>query len=303
MSSPIAYPFLRLSDAAISASSWKIACNDGDFSDAGDFLADWDHATSLRLVRTVRVDFDVASRDLEVDGQSLALVAALRVGTGPGRLPRAVISHFRLDLDETRPTAEFDLFLDGSALSTVLDLQLDLVLASPPGTAAPLSPFREGDRLWQDTARIRLEGEEPRFPIEIADLAALLGDGAAAGAPWYLHWSPRDWSRDFHGSMRLYLNARNKDLIAKVEAEDPDTLRALMADVMGQVCECLARDEEADVLAVSCEDGTLMAQALFWLQLAFPGLPLDHARSVLENRPGVFRAAFQAVAEQQGAAT
>jgi hypothetical protein len=215
-------------------------------------------------------------------------------------MPRSIIHQVRFDLDQAGPDVLFDLTVHGDRLSTILDLTIEILLASPSAKFAILSPQRSGDRLWKETVRMRLEGEEPRFPIEVADFDALLGRSAAARSPWYLHWSPRDWSRDFHGSMRLYLNRDHKDLIARVEAEDADLLRSLMADVMGQVCECLVRDTEAAGQLDGCEEGSLGRQARQWLALAFPRCDLDETRAIIENRPGEFRAAFQAVADIGG---
>ena len=190
------------------------------------------------------------------------------------------------------PEQIFD-FLPDWDYATPLRLQRSVRIHSD------LSPGRRGDRLWHDQTRVRLEGEEPRFPIEVADFQHLLGDSPAAHSPWYLHWSPQ-WTRDFHGSIRLYLNVDHRDLIARIESEDGDTLRFLMADVMGQVCECLVREDDPDSIIHNCDEGTLGAQAGHWLRQAFPGQGLSEARSILEKRPGVFRASFQAIAEVKG---
>lgn len=300
MSSRIAFPFRTLGSSAVEASPWSVALGDGELHEAGDFVSDWDYATPLRLSRRLKIRPDIAAADLEIEAGSLELAVSLRLGTGQGRMPRFIIRREWFPLDSARPELELDFWIDGNLLSNVLDLQTQIVLGANLTSAGELSPLRQGDRLWRDIKRVRLEGEEPRFPIEVADLRSLLGDTAAADSPWYLHWSPRDWARDFHGSIRLYLNGRDKDLVARVENGDPETLRSLMADVMGQVCECLVRDDDAQSILETCETGSLGSQAFFWLGLAFPGLGVDHARSLLENRPGVFRASFQAVAVQQG---
>lgn len=299
MNSRVAFPFLTLSEIAVQPSCWMIAKGSGDLEEASDFLADWDYATPLRVRRSISINREIAASELQL-ADDLALGASLRIGTGPGRLPRAVIHQSLAEIPCSGSEVELDVTLPGEVLSSVLHLRLDVVLVGSGGEGGELSPRRRGDRLWQDERRIRLEGEEPRFPIEVANFRSLLGDTAAAESPWYVHWSPRDWSRDFHGSMRLYLNSNHEDLISRIELEDPETLRFLMADVMGQVCESLAREAEAESILENCDQGSLGSQAALWLQLAFPGQDLAAARSVLENRPGVFRAAFQAVAEQKG---
>lgn len=300
MSSRIAFPFLTLTEAAVTAAPWMIGIVGGDMEPAGEYLPDWDAASSIRLTRTVLIDRDVAARDLEIEQDGLTLAVSLRVGTGPGRLPRLILFRESRPLPSAERQVSLEVELHGKDLSTVIDLQVEIFLGAAEGRTGELSPRRAGDRLWHQTHRVRLEGEEPRFPIEIADFRKLLGDAVAASSPWYLHWTPREWGRDFHGSMRLYLNSRHPEVVARVERQDPDILQALMADVMGQVCESLVREPEMQGLLDQCEAASLGAQASRWLQLAWPGRDLAHARSVLENRPGVFRAAFLALAEQQG---
>ena len=175
--------------------------------------------------------------------------------------------------------------------------RLILFSLRPPKISGRLSPRRVAERLWSDTLRVRLEGEEPRFPIEIADFRKLAGNTIPASTPWYLHWSPLDWTRDFHGAARLYLNKDHPEFIERIENHDGPTLQLLLADVMGQICERLVADPDATKIAVEAEPGSLGAQAIKWLDKAWPEKEIEFIRSVLENRPGAFRAAFLELAE------
>ena len=300
MNSRIAFPFLTLSDAAVEASPWHVGMGTSQLVPAGDYLPDWDYTSSVRVRRTVSVNRQIAAADLEIDPSELSLAAALRVGTGQGRLPRSIIRRERLAFENGSEAVVFDTEIPGSVMSTVLDLHLEVLLDKEPAQPGVLSPNALSDRVWHDTFRMRLEGEEPRFPIEVADLRELLGDGIASAAPWYLHWSPRDWTRDFHGALRLYLNTSSPETLERIESEDPETLRALMADVMGQICERYIAEDDMEGLHNVCEPGSLGAQAASWLDLVWPGKDLSFVRSLLVHRPGRFRSAFLALAEQRG---
>ena len=297
MNRRVAFPFLNLSDAAIDAAQWTWSLNGGDQDPAGDFLPDWDAASAIRFHRTVRVDPLIAADDLGVPLDNLRLSIGVRVGTGQGRLPRLILLQNCRKLEEGAWQEELDFEVAGAQLSLILDIRTHIVLATPPDESARLSPKRIADRLWSDTLRIRLEGEEPRFPIEIADLRTLLGDALAASTPWYLHWSPMDWDRDFHGAIRLYLGKDHTDFIERIERHDGPTLQVLLADVMGQICERLLTDPQAEDIMAAAEPGSLRAQATAWLHKAWPERDAAFLRSVLENRPGMFRASFLALAE------
>lgn len=297
MNSRIAFPFLRLSESAVESSSWFVALNRDDWLAAGDFLKDWDNSSTIRLRREFQLNPDIASLDLEINKDELLLSLGVRIGTGPGRLPMLIVHRENREFVPPDQRICLELELSGDNLSSVLDIVVEITLAASVSKPGELSPARMGDRLWQDRQRIRLEGEEARFPIEIADLRTLLGDVTAESAPWYLHWSPSDWSRDFHGAIRLFLNLERPEIVDRIEAHDTAILQTLLADVMSQICERLVNEQEADELIGGFEPGSLGAQAVSWLNHAWPDRDLGFIRSVLENKPGTFRAAFLALAE------
>ena len=297
MNRRIAFPFLTLSDVAVTADPWSLSLNGEQWRTAGEFLQDWDYASEIRIRRTLRIDPESAAQDLDITAGDLRLALGVRVGTGSGRLPSLIVlrEHRRLEPGSWRE--ELEIPVAGDLLSLVLDVRTHVMLAAPPGDSGSLSPRLMANRLWSDTLRVRLEGEEPRFPMEIADFRTLLGDVPGAAAPWFLHWSARDWHRDFHGATRLYLNRDQPEFIKRIEEQDGPTLQVLLGDVMGQICERLVSDPEADEIMSGAEPGTLGAQARVWLGRIWPGKDLDFIRSVLEQRPGRFRAVFLELAE------
>jgi len=297
MNRRIAYPFLGLSDAAVEVTPWEVSIDGTGWIEASEFLLNWDSSCDVKVRRTIRLVPDVAAADLALSTDDLNLLIGVRIGTGQGRLPRFMIARHSESVNSENPLWQVERTIEGQKLSMVLDLQTQVLLESPPTSPSALSPRAVGDRLWSDSIRIRLEGEEPRFPIETADLGQLLGGGIAGSAPWYLHWSPRDWDRDFHGSVRLYLSENATEFLARIEDEDKLTLQVVLADIMSQICERFLADDEAVDAMDMAEPGSLGAQAVIWLRKAWPGTDVASMRSVLESRPGVFRSAFLALAE------
>ena len=293
----VAFPFRTLSRAAVDAVDWSCSLNEGEWRPVDKFLPDWDAASLIRLRRTVRLDPGIAANDLGVTSENLHISLGVRVGTGAGRLPKLILFRKWHELAAGEWKVEFNFDVTGERLSLILDVQTQVVLAAPPENCGPLSPRRTGDRLWADSLRIRLEGEEPRFPIEVVDMRTLLGNAMATSAPWYLQWSPLDWNRDFHGAVRLYLNKDQGEFIERFEQHDAPTLQALLADVMSQICERLLIDPEAEEIIAGAEPGSLAAQAAAWLDKAWPGKGSVFIRSILDSHPGTFRAAFLSMAE------
>jgi hypothetical protein len=296
LSTRIALPFLTLRESTVNASPWELSFNGHDWAKHDEFVPDWDPASTLWFRRQVSLDGEASASDLGIPHEDLRLSVAMRVGTGQGRIPRTIIHREVRELGQE--TVELSFALTGARLSAMIDISTEIVLAVPPARADQLAPSRVGDRLWQDRSRLRLEGEEPRFPIEVTDLSKLLGNALAASAPWYLHWSPRDWTRDFHGAIRLYLSEADPEFVSKVEAQDSHILQAILGDVIGQVCERLVTDPSAADLIANSEPGTLAAQASAWLREAWPNRDVAHIKTVLENRPGTFRSTLLALAEQ-----
>ena len=297
MNRRIAFPFLTLSGEAIINEPWSLSLNGEDVQPAGGFLLDWDSASEIRMRRTLRVDSEIAAEDLGIAPASLHLAVGVRVGTGPGRLPRRILHRECRQLVHGEWREDLDVKVLGDQLSLVLDVQTQVLLARPPEDCGPLSPQRMASRVWFDSLRVLLEGEDPRFPMEVADFRALLRGGTAAAAPWFLDWSPRDWNRDFQGAVRLYLNQDAPSFTNKIKEQDGPTLQVLLADVMGQICERLVSDPEAKEIMTEIEPGSLAAHATTWLRRIWPDKDAAFFRSVLEQQPGRFRAAFLELAE------
>lgn len=293
----VAFPFLTLSEFAITPSTWWVSLDRVAWSPLGEYLQNWDPESVVRLRREIRIDAAIASDDLKFDISESEILILVTLGTGQGRLPRFIVEQHSKLICKDSWVVDFEFEVAGDLLSSVMDVSTKVVLATPMQCGSVLSPSRIGDLLWSDRVRSRLEGEEPRFPIEIADISSLAGEAMSSFAPWYLHWSPREWSRDFHGALRLYLSAEHSDLISRVESEDSMTLRMLMADIMGQICERLIIDPEVGDLFNSAEPGSLASQAASWLRKAWPGKDYKFIRSVFDNRPGIFRATLVALAD------
>ena len=293
MSRRVAFPFFTLTEDAVQAEPWALALNGADFAIARDHLADWDAASTIQARRRLCIDFELAAAETGVGASDLHLSVVASVGTGSGHLPRHVQVCQLLEINESNPAVE--LAFDLPTLSMVIHLMTDVTLARVAVERDELAPRDLGDRLWSQHQKVRLEGQELRFPIEVADLSGALGDPTLESAPWFAQWNRTDWTRDFHGAFRLFLNSRIQETI---EGGSGLVLQAMMADVMSQLCEGLLKEEDpsAEDILTACDQASMAAQVRRWLELAWPSRDLDFVRSVLENTPNRFRAALLALA-------
>ena len=120
MSGRIAYPFLTLSEMAVDASPWLIAQGNDAPEEISDFLADWDYTAPLHVRRTLRLNREIAARELDIPQEELALGAGFLVGTGPGRLPRSIVHQVMLDWADTDNSSKISMHIPVEVISTVL---------------------------------------------------------------------------------------------------------------------------------------------------------------------------------------
>lgn len=295
----IAFPFLTLDQTAICPQPWALLEEGAETPIADAWLPDWDAARDLRLRRLVTTDLDRAADLLSMPIDDGALELVIRIGTGTGNLPRLIIATSKLPLTRMEPTVVIDEFVPGHSLSQRLFLDT-LVLLRRPRDGSPLSPSHAGSKLWTDQIDLRLEGEEPRFPMEAVSFLERFAGGPETYAPWLLHWTPGNLHRDFGGSVRLYLNSDRADVTDRLLAGDRGTTQVVLADVMTQVISASLRQKEFERLAVDADPCSIAGRAAHWIRLAFPGKDIAAVRSMIDLRPSTFHAGILAAADIAG---
>ncbi|MHA6720682.1 hypothetical protein ACX40Y_14680 [Sphingomonas sp. RS6] len=295
----IAFPFLTLDQTAISPEPWALL-DGGVETPIGDaWLPDWDAARDLRLRRLVTTDLDRAADLLSMPIDDGALELVTRIGTGIGNLPRRIIATSKLPLMRMEPTVVIDEVVSGHSLSQRL-LVDTLVILRQPREGSPLSPGLAGSKLWSDQLDLRLEGEEPRFPMEAVSFLERFAGRPEAYAPWLLHWTPGNLHRDFGGSVRLYLNSDRADVTDRLLVGDRATTQVVLADVMTQIISVSLRQNDFERLAVEADPCSIAGRAAHWIGLAFPGQDIAAVRSMIDLRPSTFHAGILAAADIVG---
>lgn len=286
-----AAPFLQLSGAA-QLDGWVYELNHGSPVALSDQMADWDYSASLKVSRTLKLEHAAAADELGLEAEALDLTVMVEAGSGPGTLPREIVLRSLLPLDRNANEHRLEFDLPCRWMSTQLTLKTTILLARDTQSTNPLSPLRQGSRLWTDWTVSRLEGHDPRFPMEVVSFDHLFRGRPHQHAPWHLRWNVRDLDRDFYSAVRLYLNEGHSGFIERIQDQDGLTLQTLMSDVVSQMCESALRSPDGASILAEAEETSLGGQIRHWLLKPFNSL--EDARSSLELRPGEFRAAILA---------
>ncbi len=286
-----AAPFLQLGEAA-RVNGWVYELNHGSPLPLGELMPDWDYGATLKVSRTIQLDHEAAAEELQVSPEALELMVLIEIGSGPGTLPREIIERLRLPLARTPAEQRIEFDLPTRSMSTQLSLRMTIALARDTPAANALAPTRQGSRLWSDRMVSRLEGGDPRFPMEVADFNAQFRGRPYQHAPWFLRWNATDLDRDFYSAVRLYLNEHSTSFVQRVQEQDHLTLQMLMGDVISQMCESALRGTDGADRLQNAEEATLGGQIRYWLLRAFRSVP--DASYTLQQRPGEFRAAILA---------
>lgn len=293
--SSLAFPFLRLRDTAVTASSWLVSVEGGPDELLGRELPRWDYAATLDLARTLQVDFNEAASQLAMDVNGLRFAMIITLGTGGARLPRFRQPVWRQTVSANGSPITVRFQVNSAHLSQRLILATDILILDAPRSSSRLSPQHPATRMWGDEHLTHIEPHDTRFPIEVISFSRLLRD-QAPDALWFLEWSSNDLGRDFMTAVRLYINADNSAFVARVRESDAVTLQLLMSAIVVQMARATIREEAFDLDMVRLAPGSVGAIVANWIQAAFPNQSLSTIRTRAEHAPAAFEAALSSIA-------
>ena len=294
----VAFPFLTLGDDQVEAAPWCGFDEDGSIAPVTDHIAGWDHARELRLTRSLGLPTGPVGTRLGMADEEVGLEVVVRAGTGPGSMPRRTWILFRGPL-RAGMTALIDHTVPGEGLSHRLRLETSILLVRPNLGTSRFAPRRPGSILWRDEIEIILEGESPRFPMEIVSFRERFSGRAESTSLWHLHWRPGHMHRDFGGSVRLFLNHDRQDFIDRFVGSDPLTLQCTLADVITQILGHALQDDDLEEILADSEPTSVAGHVSTWLDLAFPGQDIAAVRNLRRTSPGLFHSAILAMADPQ----
>ncbi|VVO42168.1 hypothetical protein [Pseudomonas fluorescens] len=297
MNKRVAFPFLTINDESINASPWLLSLNNDPFLPVSDHLEHWDYSSQIRLNRTLSINWSSVSLDLSHPKSKLPLELLVQLGTGAGNLPRKLWTVIQKTISYKNDAVEISIPLTSENLSQRLYIKTQIILSDEINTTNVLVPSEIGARLWTDIFDIRLEGGEPRFPVEEISLGEIFKGKAQANALWYLHWQTDTLNHSFSGAVRLYLNADYPDFVSRFQQKDKFTLQMVLNDVISQLVEKALPNPDFQERADMFEEGSIGANINNWLCTAFGNLTTKQLNDFSNQKPGEFRAALLSLAD------
>lgn len=291
----VAFPFFTLAQSDPEVSEWGLLAGDGSVEPLERLIPSWDYARDLRVQRTFHLSPELVSSRLGLDPASCSFELLVRLGTGSGTLPRRLVQLFRAELRPGVPLL-VDEAVAGDQLSDRLFLECSIVARRTGDAGSRLAPALPAAIVWRDTLDVSLEGQAPRFPMEIVSFAERFGGRPEAGSPWLLHWLPGELHRDFGGAVRLYLNHDQPNFVDRFVDADPLTLQTTLGGVISQIVASVIVQEDLEDVLTDAEPSSVAGHVKTWLDLAFPSLGITGIRGLLEAAPGRFHAAILAMA-------
>ena len=267
---------------AIEKGPWELLTRDG-WQVLGEHVPDWDYAAAVTLRTVVEVDQKLVREQCRLNVSDVALGAAAAwhsTGTGRrGALPPVI-------LDDSDGAAVIVGRLNSAELGGNLHLTTRVILAAvdPETPSHALAPSRVGNILWQTDDKVRLEGTDALFPVE---LAAFSNVGLPSGAAWQLELDTTNPGASALGRIRLFINTENRGayeaaLAPESTAEAALTTSVMRVDILRQMIE----------RALDCDDietlddfgpgtvGRVLATAVW---TAFPDHTLEGVRALRQG--------------------
>jgi hypothetical protein len=243
----------------------------------------------------VEIDLDTVRLACEIETHELLRIAA--VWRSPGTALRGALT----TQDINGPLTGIRQFrlqavVDGHQLGGQLRIETHLLLTTNRRSASVISPTRAGSIIWRDVIATVVEGDAPRFPVEVADFSLTLG--VPADAVWFLSWNSDDMHQPFLGAVRLMINTGVPAVVEAVAGggRDPRS-KAIRSAIYYEVGRALIRgalsNDEFLSAPDSFPDGSVGHSLSTLLRIHFSTYTVYGVKHLLDERPRYFDSVLQ----------
>ncbi|SRR6266498_4982146 len=211
------FPYLTPQFPHLSFGEWRFLHPDGEFRPLGTLLSNWDPATTLRASISTKINYLAVLNDCGFSNDVQLRMTTMWKSEGTFLKSCGEFVDIPPTLTE-ETTIELKVEINGINVSESIDLWVQLLLSQPGSQKSmPFVAKLPGSILAQSVPhKVIVEGEGPRFPVEIIDFSNTYYPSEAG---WYLHWDPTDLFQSVLGTVRLYINAKHERVTKAVTLE------------------------------------------------------------------------------------
>lgn len=275
------FPYLTPSSERMLVGDW-LHIKDGISEPLEALFPAWEPVVSINAYVPVRIDISGILTDCNLDTDAQLRLGA--VWNSSGTMLRGRGAMINLDLKGTELEINVGVNVEGIKLAKSIELCVLLILASPGSRAKSFAPRIPGSILLKSKLyEVLLEGQGPRFPIEVLDFAHSSYPNDAA---WVLHWDPNNLHQTVLGDVRLYLNAKHEHVVHAVSENKPeyfDLQEAVRFDVARSLIYGALNNKEFLEAPEQYEAGTIGSAVRDLLQFYFPDTPISQIQANSEQ--------------------
>ncbi|MFF5339035.1 hypothetical protein [Streptomyces sp. NPDC013181] len=286
-----AYPYRRPHPDAVTTDGWLLKQIDGEGVPLPPSVVDWDYQRDLEFECTVDVDLDKVRETAALPPEAELALTVVWNSSGSGL--RLLAVDRPLQGGGTR-SVHLAFTVLGRESGGVLSIETQLVLRKHLGNPYPTGPHRAGSILWQQIARIRLQGDASQFPMAVVDFK---GTGYPENAPWYLDIGS-NLDAATMGAVLLLVNSRTPLVLEAVRKAEKATHAeklihsALRQDVVRLMIEHAIGNEDLDD-GSRFEADTLGHTLLGVVRGHLPDMTLAALRNMRRSDPSLLAARVQ----------
>lgn len=283
-------PYLLPDTAAVSCGPWNMQRDTGTVG-LPPVLPDWDYGTDLKLTREVRVDVERLAREAALPAGAPFWITVEWAATASQTSGRAC----RSAVHRAHPTT-LSLHLAGELLGGDLELVTRLVLADDVAGQESFVACHVGDVLFEEAARVRLQGTAGRLPTYVVDFSEA---GFDRDARWHVEL-PVALDAPANSAVSLYLNSSDGELVkAATNADSPTPFQRRLLDWMEtdlaiRIVEAALRPEWCESIPDYIDEpDTIGAAMAALLNVLFPGESPAELAALRDGEPGRFHSRLQ----------
>jgi len=271
-------PYRTPSEKSISFGTWMTDLEYGAQKPLNDIIPSWDPATKLRASIDVTINYKKIKQECGFKSDINLRLASFWFSEGT--LLKGCSDYKDVNFKNNQEEYKLYIDLEGKNLSKRVKIWVELLLLEvPKENKMPFTAKIIGSVLAKSIPyQVILEGEGPRFPIEIIDFR---DTNYPSDAGWFLQWDANDLNKQILSDVRLFINSSHERIKVAVTSESDeyfDIRETIKYDIARILLIGALENEEFIADPDQYSDGSVGAAVRTMLNLYYPQIQITHIR-------------------------